>query len=142
MCGIIGYIGNNNCILHLTNGLKRLEYRGYDSAGIAIINNKELKVYKEKKEKGKLQNLINLLNEKISEFFKDDGSIVEDEIGFARKNEYYLFSSKRTPVFELKKIFTEKFEKGDRVGAIFITENGKQSERLLGIITSWDLVGK
>ncbi len=64
MCGIIGYIGNNNCILHLTNGLKRLEYRGYDSAGIAIINNKELKVYKEK---GKLQNLINLLNEKRNE---------------------------------------------------------------------------
>ncbi|MBF0542315.1 MAG: glutamine--fructose-6-phosphate transaminase (isomerizing) [Nitrospirae bacterium] len=38
MCGIIGYIGNNNSIEIILDGLKRLEYRGYDSAGIAYIN--------------------------------------------------------------------------------------------------------
>jgi glutamine---fructose-6-phosphate transaminase (isomerizing) len=38
MCGIIGYIGEKNCIPVLINGLKRLEYRGYDSAGIGVFS--------------------------------------------------------------------------------------------------------
>jgi glutamine---fructose-6-phosphate transaminase (isomerizing) len=37
MCGIVGYIGEQNCIPVLINGLKRLEYRGYDSAGISVL---------------------------------------------------------------------------------------------------------
>ena len=37
MCGIVGYVGYKNSIPVLINGLERLEYRGYDSAGIAIV---------------------------------------------------------------------------------------------------------
>ena len=46
MCGIIGYIGEKNPVDILINGLKSLEYRGYDSAGIALKNNDEVEVIK------------------------------------------------------------------------------------------------
>ena len=54
MCGIIGYIGNTSPIDILLNGLKHLEYRGYDSAGIALGNLNRLMVIKAA---GKLANL-------------------------------------------------------------------------------------
>ena len=55
MCGIVGYIGNGNVYDILIKGLHRLEYRGYDSAGIALVGNDgTLKVYKSK---GKVSNL-------------------------------------------------------------------------------------
>jgi len=54
MCGIIGYIGKESCIPILIEGLKRLEYRGYDSVGVSIINNNEIKTFKKK---GKIKNL-------------------------------------------------------------------------------------
>lgn len=47
MCGIVGYIGNSQCYPILIKGLHRLEYRGYDSAGVAIINpDNQLNLYK------------------------------------------------------------------------------------------------
>lgn len=46
MCGIVGYIGHNEAWPLIIKGLKRLEYRGYDSAGIALINNDGLNIYK------------------------------------------------------------------------------------------------
>ena len=46
MCGIVGYIGTKDAYQIVINGLKRLEYRGYDSAGIALINSKKSNIYK------------------------------------------------------------------------------------------------
>lgn len=56
MCGIVGYVGSNgSCVRVLIDGLKRLEYRGYDSAGIARIVSDEVKLTKES---GNLDNLV------------------------------------------------------------------------------------
>ena len=62
MCGIVGYIGQNDAYPVLIEGLKKLEYRGYDSAGVALINNQnQLNVYKTK---GKVSNLEQMAADK------------------------------------------------------------------------------
>ena len=61
MCGIIGYVGDKRCLQVIIDGLERLEYRGYDSAGIAFVKNDKLEI---EKEKGKIANLKNKLNMK------------------------------------------------------------------------------
>lgn len=65
MCGIVGYVGKKQAAPILVSGLKKLEYRGYDSAGIAVYNGKKINVYKCK---GKLNVLSALI---------DDGKAVE-----------------------------------------------------------------
>ncbi|TXH22402.1 MAG: glutamine--fructose-6-phosphate transaminase (isomerizing) [Chitinophagaceae bacterium] len=58
MCGIVGYIGSNQAYTIVINGLKRLEYRGYDSTGIAIFNQEKLKIFKKKGRVADLENFI------------------------------------------------------------------------------------
>lgn len=63
MCGIVGYIGQKQAYPILIKGLKRLEYRGYDSAGVGLINEyHKLNVYKAK---GKVLNLEELTTQKM-----------------------------------------------------------------------------
>ena len=54
MCGIVGYIGDKNGIPIVIEGLKRLEYRGYDSSGFCYFKSKKIQL---KKKKGKVSDL-------------------------------------------------------------------------------------
>ena len=67
MCGIVGYIGKDKALPILINGLKNLEYRGYDSAGVAILSESKLDIVKNK---GRIKNL-----EEILDYDKINGNI-------------------------------------------------------------------
>lgn len=60
MCGIVGYVGNGDAVEVILEGLSKLEYRGYDSSGIAIVKNGQIQI---EKKVGKLQALKDFLSE-------------------------------------------------------------------------------
>ncbi len=60
MCGIVGYIGPRDATPIVLNGLKRLEYRGYDSAGVAVVQNGKIEI---RRDAGKLGNLTDLVSQ-------------------------------------------------------------------------------
>ena len=67
MCGIVGYVGEENAVPYLINGLRKLEYRGYDSSGIVVgkmVNNKP--VFELYKKAGKLTQLVGVLPKELA----------------------------------------------------------------------------
>ena len=62
MCGITGYVGSKNAVPILLEGLLKLEYRGYDSAGIALLKNGILRVCKKKGRVGTLAEEVRKMN--------------------------------------------------------------------------------
>ena len=73
MCGIVAYVGKRQAFPVIIKGLKRLEYRGYDSAGIALLNG-SLDVYKKK---GKVSDLEELLNGRDLESQRQEQALKE-----------------------------------------------------------------
>lgn len=63
MCGIVGYLGKSSAANILINGLKRMEYRGYDSAGMAVLNDGIIKTTKKKGKVSELERLVDLSKE-------------------------------------------------------------------------------
>ncbi|MBD3210848.1 glutamine--fructose-6-phosphate transaminase (isomerizing) [Candidatus Micrarchaeota archaeon] len=96
MCGIIGYIGLRKASEVLTEGLKRLEYRGYDSVGIAVVNNRQLEI---KKDRGMVDEVSSAL-----QFTTVEGNIGVGHTRWAtngvvcRENAHPHFNEKKTIV--------------------------------------------
>lgn len=76
-----------------------------------------------------------LLEDSLISEFKDFIDIDRNE------SEYYEFVGKNTLLIEIEEMFQKGFKDNKRLAVVFITENGKQSEKLLGLITVWDLAG-
>jgi len=68
MCGIVGYIGKRNCVPIILEGLRRLEYRGYDSAGIALVKDGTLMVKKQKGKVAELAATLQLMDKDLTSF--------------------------------------------------------------------------
>lgn len=86
MCGIVGYIGENDAKGILLNGLEKLEYRGYDSAGIAVQSTNDLKLFK-------VKGRIATLREAVDETF--DATVGESVIHVGRP---MVNQVRRTPI--------------------------------------------
>ena len=67
MCGIVGYVGKKDCTKELLDSLSKLEYRGYDSAGIAVFENGTLRTMlsRQKRQRADLLTLKKSLKERV-----------------------------------------------------------------------------
>ena len=63
MCGIIGYVGTEDAVPIILDGLKRLEYRGYDSAGIAVYSEHGIRVVKQKGRLSSLEQRLSVIDQ-------------------------------------------------------------------------------
>ena len=80
------------------------------------------------------------------------GEGLREDLTFGEMREYLALDKRRTEIFtfhpknlyvdELQDVFEEQYRKGRRISSAFLTENGKQSEPLIGMITPWDILGK
>ena len=86
MCGIVGYIGTKNTSEILINGLKELEYRGYDSAGIVILDNNKIEVYKAL---GKIVNLEEKVLQNECLGLNPDTSVAKAKVGYTLQNDNF-----------------------------------------------------
>ncbi len=68
---------------------------------------------------------------------------LEDLIPISKnRNEGFEFVSKNTNIIEVEKKFNDTFADGKRLSVIYITQNGLSSEKILGMVTAWDIIGK
>lgn len=84
-----------------------------------------------------LQAEIIEINEKTKFIELNDYLILDNHI-----NEKFVFIKRNEPVTTAEEIFIKAFENNERLNMIFVTQNGKQDEALLGIITPWDILGR